>query len=136
MSWENVEEFAKVLVQCVRDRAIRSTDGALQPNARHSMAMRWRNLGVPSDALREVIPDIVDHTLFALLFAIDDEQLRLKFITETGKELDLLKHGDGLMAGWYSGSDGWRDMFSNERYFDDVADEPQFYERGKLNPPK
>src|SRR6202011_2762787 len=37
-----IEEFAKTLVQQVRDAAIKSCDGALQPNAAYPVAKRWK----------------------------------------------------------------------------------------------
>jgi hypothetical protein len=58
--------------------------------------------------------------MFWLLHAIDDGLLRIKYVTADGKEIDLGREGE--LAGWYMGSDGWRAMYSKERFVDDFAD--------------
>ena len=60
--------------------------------------------------------------MFSLLHAIDQGVLRLKFVSSTGREVDLTEEGKGELSGWYMGSGGWRAMFSEERYVDDFAD--------------
>ena len=64
----------------------------------------------------------MDETIFSLLQAIDQGLLRLKFVTSTGREIDLTDEGLAELSGWYMGSGGWRGMFSEERYVDDFAD--------------
>ena len=120
-----LEEFARVLVQWVRDHAIQSNDRELQPNARSPVAARWREAsrcGVPEEFAKVLIPDVVDDTVFYMLQAIDQEVLHLKFVSSSGKEVDLTKDGRGELSGWYMGSRGWRAMHSKERFADDCAD--------------
>jgi hypothetical protein len=119
-----IEEFAKILVQQVRDAAIKSCDGALRPNAAYPIAKRWkaaidRN---PKPFASVVIPDTVDETVFHLLRAIDEGLLKLSFTAANGKKVDLPTDGLGELAGWYMGSGGWRALYSQERFVDDFSD--------------
>lgn len=117
-----IEEFARTLVRQVRDAAVRNCDGLLQPQANSPVARRWRSLGASASDAGVIVPDTVDETVFSLLQAIDQGALRLKFVSSTGREIDLTDEGLGELSGWYMGSGGWRAMFSEERYVDDFAD--------------
>jgi hypothetical protein len=68
------------------------------------------------------VADVVDEAVFAVLRAIDEGALRMKYVAASGVEVDLTAEGQGEMAGWYMGSGGWRAMYSAERYVDDFAD--------------
>jgi hypothetical protein len=122
MSRFEIEEFAKIIVRHVRDATIRTCDGLLEADARGPIAKRWREARAQPESLRAVIPDTVDEAVFGVLHAIDEGVLRIKFVSSSGKEVDLTKEGLGELAGWYVGSGGWRAMFSQERFVDDVAD--------------
>lgn len=118
-----IEEFAKILVEHVRDAAIPSSDTTL--HGKHVMGKRWREAAATSspDAFANVlIPDIVDNTLFYLLYAIDDGLLKLSFTASNGKTVDLSTEGLSELAGWYMGSDGWRANYAKERFVDDFCD--------------
>ena len=117
-----IEEFARTLVRHVRDATVRNCDGLLQPQANSPVAQRWRSLGASASDLGVIVPDAVDETIFSLLQAIDQGLLRLKFVTSTGREIDLTDEGLAELSGWYMCSGGWRGMFSEERYVDDFAD--------------
>ena len=117
-----IEEFAKLLVEKVRDAAIRSSDAVLPPNTDHAVAKRWREAGRNGDLksiASVVIPDVVDDTIFYLLHAIDEGLLKLSFAASNGKQVDLYK--DGELAGWYAGDD-WPMKYSKERFIDDFSD--------------
>lgn len=119
-----IEEFAKLLMQHVRDSAISSCDMLLDPDCNSVDAERWRKyqqLGPVDDLLREVIPDCVDTALFYLLNAIDEGVLPISFKASSGKVIDLVEAGESEMAGWgaMGGADGWRARFSKERFNDD-----------------
>jgi len=117
-----IEEFAKTLVRQVRDASVSNCDNLLTPQARSPVALRWKGLAASPSDLRTVVPDAVDQTMFCLLYAIDQGELRLKFVSDSGREVDLTEEGRGELAGWYMGSGGWRAMFSEQRYVDDFAD--------------
>lgn len=117
-----IEEFAQLLVQLVRDVAVQSCDSALKPISNAPRAHRWRAIGAAPSDLSTMIPDVVDDVVFQLLHAIDNGDLRVKFVSASGREIDLSEEGDGELSGWYMGSGGWRSMFSGERFFDDTAD--------------
>ena len=121
MPTPEIEEFAKLLVQHVRDEAIASCDRLLSPIAKAPIARRWQQAG-DDDAITVVIPDAIDEAVGALLRAIDNGELRLKFVAKSGKEIDLTEDGLGELVGWYIGSGGWRAMFSDQRFVDDFSD--------------
>jgi len=122
MPTQEIDEFARTLVQHVRDAAIRSCDALLEPQAGSPAARRWKGLDATSSDLRVVIPDAVDEAVFGVLQAIDQGLLRLKFVSSSGIEVDLTEEGKGELSGWYIGSGGWRAMFSSERFVNDFAD--------------
>jgi hypothetical protein len=117
-----IEEFARILVHQIRDAAVRNCDSLLRPDARSPVAMRWRDADRRGTLPQAMIPDAIDETVFCLLQAIDQGILRVKFVTNTGKEVDLTQEGLGELSGWYMGSGGWRAMYSQERLVDDFAD--------------
>jgi hypothetical protein len=117
-----IEEFAKILVRQVRDASVRSCDAVLRPHANSPVARRWRQLKAEPAELGTLVPDAVDETVCGLLLAIDQGVFRLKFVSSSGREVDLAEEGLGELSGWYMGSGGWRALFSEERYVDDFAD--------------
>ncbi len=120
-----LEQFAKMLVERVRDASIQSNDMALRSTAVSPIAKRWAKAATeqrPFDFAHTVIPDVVDETVFALLQAIDEGLLRITWTAPDGKLVNLTAQGKGELSGWYIGSGGWRAMFSKERFVDDFAD--------------
>jgi hypothetical protein len=115
-----IEEFARLLVQHVRDEAIQSCDVQTRPDVQGPEAKRWRAAGV--NRADVVIPDVVDDTIFFLLNAIDQGDLHLVFVSADGTKVDLTEDGLSELGGWYMGSEGWRHMYSKERFVDDAAD--------------
>jgi hypothetical protein len=127
-----IEEFAKVLVEKVRDAAIQSNERTL--DAQHVIAKRWRDAaasGSPEIFARALIPDVVDSTISHLLGAIDQELLRLSFTAPNGKSVDLTKVSteSGELSGWYRGAGGWCEKYSKERVIDDFADLTNFFDK-------
>ena len=119
-----IKEFAKAIVEFVRDASIQSNDRTLLPTANYASAKRWAKAAReenPLDFARIVIPDVVDNTIFYLLYAIDEGLLKLTFTASNGRSVDLTVEGESELAGWYAGSDGWRDWYSKERFVDDLA---------------
>lgn len=118
-----IEEFAKILIQKVRDAAIQSNDRTISEE--HIVAKRWKEAaasGSPEAFAKVLIPDIVDDTMFYLLHAIDDGLLKLSFTASNGKTVDLFTEGLSELAGWYMGSDAWRAKYAKERFIDDFSD--------------
>jgi len=122
MPTSEIEEFAKTLVQQVRDSAIRNSDALLQPQASSPAARRWKSLAADPSDLLTIVPDAVDEAVFCLLQAIDQGHLRMKYVSSSGREVDLTEEGQEELSGWYMGSGGWRGMHSAERFVDDFAD--------------
>jgi hypothetical protein len=54
--------------------------------------------------------------------SIDQGSLRLAYTASNGMVVDLTAQGLGELSGWFAGSDGWREMYSNERFVDDLSD--------------
>ena len=122
-----VEEFAKLLVQHVRDEAVAGCDMARDPDCNSVEAKRWRHKiesGQIDELLAEVIPDCVDKALFYLLHAVDEGLLQISFRSASGKTVDLVEDGESEMAGRYAMGkpDGWPARFSKERFNDDLPD--------------
>jgi hypothetical protein len=120
-----IEEFAKILVEQVRDASIQSNDVALAPTGVSPVAKRWAKSAKEDRSVdfgRVLVPDIVDDTVFYLLHAIDEGLLRLSYVASNGNTVDLTLQGRSELAGWYIGSGGWREMYSKERFVDDCAD--------------
>jgi hypothetical protein len=118
-----IEEFAKALIEKVRDTTIASNDRTLTEE--HVIAKRWKQAAANGSAeafARVIVPDVVDSAMFHLLHAIDDGLLKLSFTDSNGKTVDLSSEGLGELAGWYMGSDGWRAKYAKERFVDDFSD--------------
>jgi hypothetical protein len=112
-----IEEFAKLLIEQVRDPAIRGCDMNLRPGAIYEAAKRWKaiaNEEFGSEAKDVVIPDSVDETIARLLIAIDGG-MRLLYVADNGNVVDLNDDGMGELSGWYG---VWRDKYSKQRKFD------------------
>jgi hypothetical protein len=136
MGMPETEEFAKLLVQQVRDAAIRSSDNTFRED--HVIARRWKEAaasGLPETLASTMIPDIVDSTIAHLLRAIDQEQLRLSFTASNGVTIDLttVAKNFGELGGWYRGGGGWCEKYSSERWIDDFANLEHFFD--KPHPP-
>ena len=118
MPTREIEEFAKILMREVRDAAIRDCDILRRPNSQSVSAKRLQELGIGEcDAVVEaIIPECVDAALYFLLHAIDDGMLKLQYVAADGKVVDLTSEGLSEMAGWYIWPDGWRSMYSEERF--------------------
>jgi len=119
-----IQEFAKLLVQLVRDEAIQSGDFLLESHARGPVARRWQKAAThqsPLEFARTIIPDVVDRTVFFLLQAIDEGDLKIVFTASNAATVDLTKDGLGELAGWYLMSEGWRAEYSKERFVDDFS---------------
>lgn len=111
------EEFAKALLQ-IRDRAIQDADIILANSRlgkRTTTATRWHEAADSESYAQVVIADSVDTAFFVLLDAIDNEVLKLRFVSSSGEELDLCESQE--MAGDFitDMDDGWRSRFAKER---------------------
>ena len=130
-----IEEFAKLLVEWVRDATIRINDTilprALSGEHATPSSRRWKEAadsGSPEAFAKVLIADIVDDTIAHLLGAIDQDVLRLSFTATNGKSIDLATETDGL-SGWYGGGGGWCEKYTKERFVDDLADLKGFFDR-------
>ncbi len=118
MPTPEIEEFARILVRQVRDKAIKDCALHLDPKAQGESAKRWRGLAGDQhgiDVARSLAPECVDEAIFYLLYAIDDGLLQLSFRASNGRVVDLTSEGLGELAGSYIGPDGWCDHYSKER---------------------
>ncbi|HEX3626879.1 MAG TPA: hypothetical protein VH280_15830 [Verrucomicrobiae bacterium] len=119
MAKPEIEELGKLIIQHVRDSAIRNCNRHLRPEATDPVAKRWRELdgqGNLERIAKVLIPDIIDDALGELFNAIDQELLQLSFTASNGKTVDLPKDGFGELCGWYGGS--WRELYSKEGVVD------------------
>lgn len=120
-----IEEFARLLMQHVRDEAIESCDNCLDPEATHVKAQRWKQRIQDNDAAglaNVLIPDCVDSVLFYLMNAIDQGLLDLSFKASNGNLVNLSIDGGSELAGWCIGTDAWREAYSKCRFADDFKD--------------
>ena len=120
---KEIIEFGKVLVQQVRDSAIKSCDVQLHAHNMNSpIAKRWRdakNSGNIDEFGATVIQDCVDDTIFYLLEAIDNGLLNITLNTPNGETINLTAEGLGELSGWYAGE--WVSKYSNERFSNDIS---------------
>lgn len=117
-----VEEFARLLVERVRDAAIENAEVRLAANSNSPVAKRWRRAAAEESfeqLARMVVLDSIDDAVFYLLNSIDQGLLQLLFKASSGVTVDLLVDGGGEMGGWYMGADSWRSKYSKHECFDD-----------------
>ena len=123
MTQEERAEFAKLLVQNVRDSAIKSCNVQLHAHNMNSpIAKRWRdakNSGKIDEFGETIISDCVDDTIFYFLLAIDEGLLNISFTSSNGKSVALTGDIIGELGGWYMGE--WRSKYSGERCFNDLG---------------
>jgi hypothetical protein len=122
MASEAVETFARLLIQEVRDEAIRASDSRFENRGSHGQ--RWREVVAgmgPREAVLELIPDIVDETVRALIVAIEEGPLHMYFAPEGGEPQDLEVVGRGEMLGCYADEEEWITRYSHERFYPYVA---------------
>ncbi len=126
MSNKSIEEFGRILVAEVRDRAVHDCDHNRDPGRHSAIGKRWQSKGIgpDSECAKVVAPDCIDYAIYYLLDAIDNGTLHLQLKTTEGDIVDLTSDGMGELAGWYIGpSEGWRGKYSSERYSEFVAPE-------------
>jgi len=126
-----IEECARILVEKVRDASIKSCDRRFQENATSPAAKRWKEMArsaTPEEFRKVLIADIVDDAISSVLYAVDDGLLKISFSASSGKVVDLNSEGLGELAGWYTGSDGWRAIYAKERFVDHVADLKNYFQ--------
>ena len=122
MKQDNITEFARLLVQKVRDNAIRSSDIQLHAhNMKSPIAKRWRDARESGDIDKfgeSLIADCVDDTIFYLLLAIDEGVINLSFKSSDGNNVALPDEAIGELGGLYMGE--WRSEYSSERVSNDL----------------
>ncbi len=119
----SLDDLAQALMRRVRDAAIAECDRLVAAAAVGPTAERWTAV-VTDDRIRravsELIPDIVDQTLFELLDRADNDELDLAWRRADGSYVLLEELGMGELGGWLlgPGPSGWRARYSRARYFD------------------
>jgi len=116
-----LQRFAELLMQVVRDHAIAECDALASGRMGGSIGERWRRLVANRDTrevARQLIPDLVDEVLFRLLLALDNGDMPLYWRREDGSHVELYDLGKSEMAGWLVGSDPdcWRPRYSKQRW--------------------
>jgi hypothetical protein len=123
-----VRRFAELLMRQVRDEAIAECDAHATGRMLGQSGARWRELLDGDDvrgAVQELIPEVVDLTLFYLIHALDQGDLPLAWQRRDGSYVSLYDLGRSEMAGMLlMGPDGWRHSYSSQRIFDPEADSP------------
>jgi hypothetical protein len=118
-----LDEFARRLMQLVRDRAVVACDALIAGGIAGPQGDNWRELGRPvGEALQALVPDVVDQVLFEFLAAIDGGELPMSWRDSSGAQQDMEDLGSSEMAGWLMmGAGGWRDRYSMQRFNDYTA---------------
>jgi hypothetical protein len=120
-----VRRFAEQLMRQVRDEAIAECDVLATGEMLGEGGAHWREVLAGDDvqrAVQELIPAIVDKTLFYLLHALDHNELPLAWRRPDGSYLSLYEAGRREMAGWLVGPDSWRHHYSSQRITGPDAD--------------
>ncbi len=115
----DIEMFAAKLVQLVRDQAIHDCYIDISPQAKAPESMRDKSILANSnldDVKKYLIPRWVDAAIFCLLDAIDNQHIKLLYVTDDGRTVDLNDEGMWEMAGRYieDNEEGWRVKYSKE----------------------
>ena len=117
MTQEEITEFAKLLVQRVRDSAIVSADGVLTTeNMNSPIARHWRVARESGDFDKfgkSIIVECVDNAIFYFLLAIDEGLINLSFKTLNDKRVELTDEIIGELGGYYMAE--WRSEYSSQR---------------------
>jgi hypothetical protein len=135
MPTPEIEEFAKLIVEHIRDCSVRDCDRYLHAENRGPVAKRWKAVAGETElktVASVVIPDVVDSVVAQLFWAIDEGLLNLSFTASNGNTVDLEKDGLHELCGWYMGTEGWREMYSKERFVDDFADLKDYFINNEL----
>lgn len=114
-------DFADLLIRLVRDKAIGTCDALAAGRLGGPVGERWKAVLADDEAgtaVRELIPDIVDHAVFYLLHALDGNDLPMAWKREDGTLVSLAELGRGEMAGRLFGDDGWIARYSSQRHVD------------------
>lgn len=130
-----IEQFVKLPVREVRDRSIQSNDLRLRPDVTSPIAQRWRESGRTGQLepiAKAVIPDVVDNTIFYVLYAIDEGLIQLSFTDSNGQTVNLTKEGHCELAGWFAGE--CCKKYTKERFIDDYTHLDNFF--GQSERPK
>jgi hypothetical protein len=122
MSIPKLSNFGALLVDNVRDPAIRKGNRALSPDVMSPLAKRWRQLGGYGPEVSPVLADIVDVTIATLLRSLDEGRLKLRWKTESGEYVELTRES---LLRQYVAPDGWRATYSKQAFSqdDDALDE-------------
>ena len=110
---QSLEEFANVLMRTVRDVALTTCGELLAGDGSGPSAARWaKSLQKPSSqAVAELLPDIVDRVIAEWLGALDSGEIRCLRPTQVGE-----------LVGSFLGSPGWRNEYSAARFYDDFSE--------------
>jgi hypothetical protein len=117
---DELNRLAELLMRLVRDEAIDVCDRLADGRMGGPDGRRWREVlesGTPRDAVRELIPDVVDQVLFQLLDALDGNDIPLGWRRADGSWVSLYDLGRSEMGGWLMGTDSWRERYSTQRFF-------------------
>jgi hypothetical protein len=121
MEEKEMTEFAKILVNNIRDMAIQSADVQLHAtNSNSPTAKRWQSSKNDMIKFGEMtIADSVDTAIFYFLLAVDEGVLNVSINTPDGEVLDIPKDRIGELGGWYIGE--WIEKHTKERFYDDLS---------------
>jgi hypothetical protein len=114
-----LQRFAELLMRLVRDKSIAACDTRAAGRIGGPTGQRWKAQITDErtrEAVRALIPEIVDAVLFRLLNALDQGDLPLAWQAEDGSFADLYTLGTSEMAGWFMAGDGWRAQYSSQRF--------------------
>lgn len=118
MMTPEVEEFLRTLILQVRDTTIVECDGRLAVEAASPSAYEWKGFlkdSLSETAIKTIIAEVVDRTLYNLMRAIDDESLPLIFCASSGENINLRSATWSELAVQYLGDDGMLAKYSEQR---------------------
>jgi hypothetical protein len=120
-----LQRFAELLMRLVRDQAIAECDALADGRMVSPSGERW-NAQLSDErareAVRALIPEIVDEVLFEFLNALDQGDMELFWRRDDGSQVDLYDLGKSEMAGWFLAHDGWRARYSAHRFDNPAAE--------------
>ena len=112
-----VHQIGQWLVEQIRDTCVSEVDRLIDGRVKGKQGKAWRVALQTMDAeqaMRALMPDVVDAVIFELLYKVDEGSLDLHIAGPPALATEGADRGE--YAGWFEGDDGWRHWYAKQRF--------------------